>query len=349
MRLVTFEVATPIGGVRRIGALRREDTEVVDLNAGQRWLREQAGSSTPARDADWLVPAEMIELLRRAEPGMAAASAVLGDLGGLAPQTLDGATVVYRREEVRLLSPVPRPLSIREHSEWDEHMSKRFPDQAKPRRWYTFPANLYNGNPLSVDGPEDPLYWPDYSEQYDLEPELGFFVGKTGTNLSREEAQGYIAGYTLFIDPSARDDHVRGRPGVPSHKGKDFQNIIGPCLVTPDEFDEWHGRAWITVNGELWWEYDIGHRRRFSAADLVAFASDGETVEPGDFFGIGTIGTGAAVDLGRWVKPGDVFEFGIEGLGVLRHTVVRRPGATWVRDGIPGNKAVPASPVAAGP
>jgi 2-keto-4-pentenoate hydratase/2-oxohepta-3-ene-1,7-dioic acid hydratase in catechol pathway len=284
----------------------------------------------------------MLDFLGRSKLSIAAAAEVLQATAGR-PADEDGASVLFDRDEVKLLSPVPQPLSMREFSEYNEHMSRRFAGVPRAPRWHEFPAHLYNGNPMTVGGPEDSLIWPDYSELFDPEPEIGFFVGKKGTNLSREEAQEYVAAYTLFIDNSARDDHVRGHPAVGSFKGKDFHNIIGPCLVTPDEFDAQAGRAWIKVNGELWWEYEVGYERRYDAADLIAFASDSETVHPGDFFTMGTIGTGAAVDLDRWVQPGDLFEFGVEGLGVLRHQVILTPGASWVKAGIPGNLPGPGS------
>jgi 2-keto-4-pentenoate hydratase/2-oxohepta-3-ene-1,7-dioic acid hydratase in catechol pathway len=347
MRLVTFEVATPVGPVRRVGALRDGDREVVDLNAGYRWLAGSRGETAPGALADYLLPPDMISLISRREIALPAAAQVLEAVTGR-PVTGEGGSVVFDRYEVKLLSPVPRPLSMREFSEYNEHMSRRLAGIQRARRWYEFPAHLYNGNPLSVDGPEEPLIWPDFCDQFDPEPEIGFFVARRGSNLTREEAADCIAGYTLFIDSSARDDHVRGNPAIGSFKGKDFHNIIGPCLVTPDEFDARSGRAWIKVNGELWWDYDIGHERRYDAADLVAFASDSEVVQPGDFFTMGTIGTGAAVDLGRWVRPGDEFEFGVDGLGVLRHTVVRLPGANWVRTGLPGNLPVPDGTAAPG-
>jgi 2-keto-4-pentenoate hydratase/2-oxohepta-3-ene-1,7-dioic acid hydratase in catechol pathway len=348
MRLVTFEVATPIGPARRVGALRSGDSEVIDLNTGYRWLARLRGEAAQAALADYLLPADMITLLSRSELAMPAAQQVIQAVAGWPadgeasrPADDRGAAVVFARDEVKLLSPVPRPLSMREFSEYNEHMSRRFANVPRARRWYEFPAQLYNGNPLSVDGPEEPLIWPDFCELFDPEPEIGFFVAKRGSNLTPENAASYVAGYTLFIDSSARDDHVRGNPAIGSFKGKDFHNIIGPCLVTPDEFDARSGRAWIKVNGELWWDYDIGHERRYDAADLIAFASDSEVVEPGDFFTMGTIGTGAAVDLGKWVQPGDEFEFGVDGLGVLTHRIVRRPGANWVKSGVPGNLPAP--------
>jgi 2-keto-4-pentenoate hydratase/2-oxohepta-3-ene-1,7-dioic acid hydratase in catechol pathway len=340
MRLVTFEVATPIGSARRVGALRSDDSEVVDLNTGYRWLAGRRGDPDPAGLADYLIPTDMVAFLGKGGLSLTAAGEVLNAVTGR-PSDDHGACVLFDRGEVRLLSPVPKPLSMREFSEYNEHMSRRFAGVTRARRWYEFPAHLYNGNPMTVGGPEEPLVWPDFSDLFDPEPEIGFFVGKQGTNLTPEEAQAYVAGYTLFIDNSARDDHVRGNPAVGSFKGKDFHNIIGPCLVTPDEFDARSGTARITVNGETWWEYEVGYERRYDAADLIAFASDTETVHPGDFFTMGTIGTGAAVDLDRWVKPGDLFEFEVEGLGALRHKVIRKAGANWVRTGIPGNLAPP--------
>jgi 2-keto-4-pentenoate hydratase/2-oxohepta-3-ene-1,7-dioic acid hydratase in catechol pathway len=56
---------------------------------------------------------------------------------------------------------------------------------------------------------------------------------------------------------------------------------------------------------------------------MIAFASQGETLQPGDLIGSGTVGTGCGLELDRWVKPGDLMELEIEKIGVLRNRVVR--------------------------
>ena len=53
-----------------------------------------------------------------------------------------------------------------------------------------------------------------------------------------EEAEQYIAGYSILNDWSARDVQRREmKVGLGPAKGKDFATGLGPYMVTPDELD----------------------------------------------------------------------------------------------------------------
>ncbi|MGZ4164934.1 MAG: fumarylacetoacetate hydrolase family protein, partial [Tumebacillaceae bacterium] len=118
--------------------------------------------------------------------------------------------------------------------------------------------------------------------------------------------------------------------GLGPAKGKDFATSMGPHLLTLDELEDVRdGERWALemtarVNGQ---ELSRGNFRTiyFSFADLIARASDGVTLYPGDVIGSGTVGTGCILELGtevhRWLEPGDVVELEIERLGVLRNRI----------------------------
>ncbi len=124
-----------------------------------------------------------------------------------------------------------------------------------PKRpnWYRWPPH-YKGNPDAIIGPEDPIPFPYYSDKLDLELEIGIVVGKGGRNLSLEQARQAIAGYTILIDCSARDPHLRQAEFLGPAKMKDWATVLGPCLVTADEVDEASLDVRITVDGEVWFE-----------------------------------------------------------------------------------------------
>jgi 2-keto-4-pentenoate hydratase/2-oxohepta-3-ene-1,7-dioic acid hydratase in catechol pathway len=228
---------------------------------------------------------------------------------------------------------------MRDFSVYEEHMMRRRPDTQKPASWYHF-GTCYKGNPDMVFGPDDPLHWPDYSEMLDPELELAAIVGKAGRNLAREEAGAYVAGYTIFVDGSARDVSVKEMLGP--YKHKDFGTNLGPCLVTPDEFDEMNARCGIRVNDEVWWEGNTGQKRNFRMTDLIDYASDEEELHPGDVIAAGTIGDSCSVDTGKWIKPGDVVELWIEGIGTMRLTAKReKREVSYVREGLEGLLPVP--------
>ncbi len=56
-------------------------------------------------------------------------------------------------------------------------------------------------------------------------------------------------------------------------------------------------------------------------ADMIAYASQGLTLRPGEVLGSGTAAGGSGLELDRWLAAGDVVELEIEGIGVLRTTI----------------------------
>ena len=72
----------------------------------------------------------------------------------------------------------------------------------------------------------------------------------------------------------------------------------------------------------------------FPWTELLAYASANTRLLPGDVLGSGTVGTGCILewrmtghrDTHPWLRPGDVVELDVEHIGVLRNTIVKRPG-----------------------
>ena len=186
--------------------------------------------------------------------------------------------------------------------------------------WYSTPP-YYKGSCASIRGPEDPVPYPYYTELLDLELEIGIVVGKAGRNLTFEQAREHIAGYTILVDSSCRDGYKR-EPFGPT-KRKDFHSAIGPCLATPDEVDIENAKCGIAVDGETWFEGTTAAPHAFTPAQLVAYASDNEDLEPGDLIGTGTIGLGCSMDLHKWIKVGQKATFWIEKLGRMTLTVTK--------------------------
>jgi 2-keto-4-pentenoate hydratase/2-oxohepta-3-ene-1,7-dioic acid hydratase in catechol pathway len=59
-------------------------------------------------------------------------------------------------------------------------------------------------------------------------------------------------------------------------------------------------------------------------ADLICYASQAQTLYPGEVFGSGTAASGSGLELDRWLKAGDIVELEIEGIGVLRNRIGRK-------------------------
>ncbi len=325
MKLATFEIPTPAGSLRRVGA--SVDGRLVDFAAAYAAHLERTDPGCDAqRLAALLFPSDMVAFLGHGRLGLEAAERAIE-----ASQRVDeafGARTSYAPGEVRLLAPLPRPRVIRDFLTFEGHMRQAGIALGRgaeiPPAWYEVPA-YYKGDPDTVVGPDADVHWPRYSEKFDFELELGVVIGRRGKDISREEAPRYIAGYTIFNDFSARDQQMREAPvGMGPSKGKDFDtgNAVGPYLVTPDEIDIERVRMVARVNGEVWSEGTSGGMH-FSFADLIAHVSQSETIYPGELWGSGTVTSGSGLELNRWLRPGDVVELEVEGIGTLRNRVVR--------------------------
>jgi 2-keto-4-pentenoate hydratase/2-oxohepta-3-ene-1,7-dioic acid hydratase in catechol pathway len=338
MKLVTFQVNGPMGAHRRLGALA--DGRIVDLTtAYATYLAQQTDEPTPRELAQLRTPPDMIGFLRAQQKGREAAEQALTFARSVAADArgIDDARIAFDRTEVRLLAPLPRPNSLRDFSIFEEHMTRR-EGGAVPKRpnWYRWPP-YYKGNPDSIIGPEDPIPFPYYTDKLDLELEIGIIVGKVGRDLSLEQAKQAIAGYTILIDCSARDPYLRENEFLGPAKMKDWATVLGPCMVTADELDEANLDVRITVDGEAWFEGNTSAPRSFLAHHLVAYASDNETLQPGDLLGTGTVSYSCSVDLHRWPQAGQTVKFEVQGIGTLEHTIVKgEHGVDYVRTGMNG-------------
>jgi 2-keto-4-pentenoate hydratase/2-oxohepta-3-ene-1,7-dioic acid hydratase in catechol pathway len=228
-----------------------------------------------------------------------------------------------RVEGARLLAPLT-PRSLRDFLTWEGHMRNALAKLGRPvpQEWYEIPV-YYKGLPDTVIGPEDTIPWPHYSDRLDHELELAAIIGKPGRDIERQHALEHVFGWTLWNDLSARDVQARELAvALGPGKGKDWDgsNVLGPCIVTADELDGTNVQLEVRVNGERWGG-DTTANMHHSFADLIAYASMGEMLHPGEVLGSGTATGGSGIELDRWLQEGDVIELEAEGVGVLRNTI----------------------------
>jgi 2-keto-4-pentenoate hydratase/2-oxohepta-3-ene-1,7-dioic acid hydratase in catechol pathway len=226
----------------------------------------------------------------------------------------------------RLLAPL-RPRSLRDFLAFEGHLKNAYRALGRdiPAEWYEIPA-YYKGMPDTVIGPDAEVPWPGYCDELDHELELAAMIGRPIRDARPEDAAGCIFGYTIWNDFSARDVQRReGAVGMGPGKAKDWDgsNVLGPCIVTADEFDAADARMRVRVNGEVWGEDTTAHMHH-SFADMVVYASQDQTLHPGEVFGSGTAAGGSGLELDRWLQAGDVVELEVEGIGVLRNTIGRK-------------------------
>ncbi|RNM06827.1 fumarylacetoacetate hydrolase family protein [Dickeya undicola] len=160
---------------------------------------------------------------------------------------------------------------------------------------------------------------PHYSSEFDYEGELAVIIGKDGQNISRDEALSFVAGYSCYMDGSARDWQHSWFTA-----GKNWQKTgaFGPYLTTRDEIPDPHALAIRTyLNGRMVQD-DNTASMIHKVADLIEYISTFTALSAGD-----VIITGSPGGVGKkrtpplFMKPGDSIEVEIENVGHLRNTI----------------------------
>ncbi|MFJ7200990.1 MULTISPECIES: fumarylacetoacetate hydrolase family protein [unclassified Streptomyces] len=270
-------------------------------------------------------------------PALATMQAII-DGGDHVRQTLERlveqapSEAVVAASEVRWLSPLPRPVQIRDFGSFMDHFrNARSRIQGVPADQVELPAIMlerplyYMTNRLSVTGHDSDIHWPAYSSVRDYELEFACVLGRGGTDIPVADAPSHIFGYTIFNDFSARDTQLEEiATGLGLSKSKDFtdSNVLGPWIVTADEVGDPYRLTMIArINGEevsRGTSADMHH----SFADMIAFASQSTRLHAGEVLCSGTVPTGCGLEHGRFLEPGDTVELEVSGLGVLRNRVV---------------------------
>ncbi|WP_153502785.1 fumarylacetoacetate hydrolase family protein [Cumulibacter manganitolerans] len=235
-------------------------------------------------------------------------------------------------ETVRVLAPVDPP-QVRDSMCFHEHIRNAGGDLHESHS--LFPT-FYFSNAAGVIGPQDDVRITPGCERFDYELEVAAVIGVPASNVSPQDAAAHIAGYTIYIDWSARDlqqNEMALRLGPA--KGKDGATTLGPVLVTPDEFAPYAaGKGFdaamtVEINGE---PFSTGNWSSidWSFDDVVAYTSRGTTLRTGDVLGSGTVGRGCLLEHSRtdpdgfrgWLRPGDVVTFEVEHIGRFAQRVV---------------------------
>jgi len=266
---------------------------------------------------------------------------LLRDQDGIAKAqaALDSAEAAFPLNEVALCSPIPEPPSVRDFYAFEQHVKS-----ARAKRglgmipeWYEVPIFYFTNN-SEIYGHDEEVPYPVGSEELDIELEIACVIGREGKHIPVEEADSYIAGYTIMNDWSARDFQRRDmKLNLGPGKGKDFATSLGPWLVTPDELapyrvgvglapalERYNMTMLARVNGK---EISRGNFSDifYSFPQMIAWASQNARLRVGDVLGSGTVGTGCLLELGTevhpWFQRGDEIELEVEGIGVLRNRI----------------------------
>lgn len=202
--------------------------------------------------------------------------------------------------QVKLLPPVARPSKVmaaptnyRAHVAEMAARSGTQPDQHRG----IGAAGIFLKANSSIVGPSGtiPLRFPERLNEHELE--VVVIIGKTGTNISRENALDHIAGYCMGLDMT-----TRGKEDRSFRKSIDGYSPVGPWMVTADEIaDPDNLPIELTVNGVTKQKSNTSNLI-YDIRKLIEFASSFYTLHPGDYFFTGTPEGVSPVKPGDWVS-----------------------------------------------
>lgn len=234
----------------------------------------------------------------------------IANLDRLRPRMAELARAGVRRpvSTVRLLSPVANPGKIvAAPVNYKRHL-----DEARADAGIHFGSRvktieecgLFLKSSSSLIGAGEGVVLDRGDRRTDHEIELAFVIGRPGRNIREADALSHVAGYCIGLDMTIRGPEERSM-----RKSRDTFSVLGPWLVTADEFGD---------PSEIDFELRISGATRqkantrdliFDCRKLIAYASEAYTLEAGDVFMTGTP-EGVAP-----VEPGNVMDCWIDRIG----------------------------------
>jgi len=293
-----------------------------------------------------LAPADILAIVRNSDEMLPLCSESLK-----AAKAQKLPTSALREEaSLKLLSPIPRPTSMRDGYAFRQHVEAARRNRGVPMipEFDQFPI-FYFTNHLAVSGPGEVPVQKLAREKLDFELEAAIVVGRPGKNIPASKADEHIFGYMVMNDWSARTLQMEEmKLNLGPAKGKDFATTLGPYLITRDELAP---RAIAGPNGE---KHDLRMRAyvngkqvsdgnlkdmTWTFAQILERASYGVQLHSGEVIGSGTVGTGCFLELNgtwkleaekrgepapqeQWLQPGQEVVMEIEALGRLVNRVV---------------------------
>ncbi len=250
--------------------------------------------------------------------------------------------VAFGESAVQILSPVPRPVSMRDGYAFRQHV-----ETARRNRglemidvFDQIPI-FYFTNHLSVTGGGDVLVQDLHLQNLDFELECAVVIGKGGKNIPAERADEHIYGLMVMNDWSARALQMQEmQMSLGPAKGKDFATSLGPCVVSKETLksriiptpkgNHYDLPMTASINGEIVSRGNVKDMH-WTFAQIIERISYGVEIHPGEVIGSGTCGTGCLLELNgskvftppRWLQAGDEVECTIEGIGTLTNRIKR--------------------------
>ena len=234
---------------------------------------------------------------------------------------LDGLATTVAREGEELVAPDGRRIPMDEpthlppvqpskivcvHLNYESRRAEFLAELGPAPTYFHKPTTALNAHGGEVVRPPRCRY-------LNHEGEIAIVIGDRCKHIGPDEADDYIAGYTIANDYGLHDFRDTDAGSMLRVKGSDTLCPIGPGLVTGWDFRG--KRIQTRVNGEVRQDGSTDEMiwdMRYLVADIARTI----TLLPNDVILSGTPANSRPVD------PGDVVEVEVEGLGVLRNFIV---------------------------
>ena len=240
----------------------------------------------------------------------------------LAADGLDDARG-YAEEAVDLPLEALTFLPVIEHPEKILCVGMNYAEKRKEFDQHNPAPTLFVRFPDSQTGHNSPVLKPRHSSEFDYEGELAVIIGHAGENISRDQALAHVAGYSCYMDGSARDwQHTWFTAG----KNWPQTGAFGPWMTTADEIPDPHQlaiRTWL--NGRMVQD-DTTASMIHKVAELIEYISTFTRLSPGDVIITGSPGgVGKKRNPPLFMHAGDRIEVEIEHIGHLSNVIMDAP------------------------
>jgi len=240
------------------------------------------------------------------DPMIAALPRLLADIPALAARARP-----LPLSEARLLSPVANPGKIvAAPVNYRKHLEEALADKGIHHGRLVeeiHKIGMFLKATSSLVGPGEGVRLVKTDRRNDHEVELAVVIGKPGKAIPKEKAMEHVAGYCIGLDITTRGPEERSL-----RKSADGYSVLGPWLVTADEFgDPSRVQLSIKVNGAVRQDANT-EDLVMPIPELIEYMSSFYSLHPGD-----VIMTGTPQGVGP-IRPGDVMEAWIERIGAMQ-------------------------------
>jgi acylpyruvate hydrolase len=319
MRIATFSPKNNLKEIK-IGIVFNEN-KIMDVNVAYTFYLENELEVIDSKQiANAIMPNDMLSVIKRYTMFNRELNNLIKYINKLKEDEVKKHNIFYDLSEVKFRPPIMNPSKIVCIGLNYEDYRKML-GYEKPEVPYFFLKA-----PSTLIGHEDVIYIPQgripetTSNCLFHEFEFAFIIGKRARFVSKNDAEKYIFGYTIFNDITAHDIEMK-KIGHFSYqqrsKAFDTFSPVGPWIVTKDQLKDVNNLRIIRRrNGVI----ECASNTRymiFKIPEIIEFLTEIMTLEPGDI--VSTASPPAGPEDG--LKDGDIIEAEIEGIGILKNYV----------------------------